>query len=284
MSKIALGTAQFGLDYGINNVSGKVSSDMVQKILNLAKKNSIDTIDTASGYGTSEKALGSAGVDRFKIVTKTAPLHSGIDNVLGSFHQSLADLNVSNVYGLLFHNIDDIKDKEFEVLFKEIEKLKQDKLIDKIGFSTYTPSQVDFLLENFDFDLIQVPFNVIDSRLLEGGQLQSLKNKKIETHARSIFLQGLLLTPPDRRFKYFSKWDDLFKKWDFWLESNNISGLQAALSFALSEKLIDKIIIGVDSYDHLMEVFSASKMCNLNFPKNLNTSDEKLLNPSFWDV
>jgi len=284
MSKIALGTVQFGLDYGISNVSGQVSFEEVGKILKLAKESSIDTLDTATGYGNSEKVLGSAGVNDFKIVTKTAPLHLGVDNVLPSFHQSLKDLNVTNVDGLLIHNIDDIKDKQFDTLYKALEKLKQDKLINKIGFSTYTPSQVDFLLENFDFDLIQVPFNVFDARLVDGGQLQSLKNKKIETHARSVFLQGLLLTPPHKRSKFFSKWSNLFKKWDLWLKSKNISGLEAALNFALSENLIDKIVIGVDTNAHLIEVISASKICTPDVPKNLNTTDEMLLNPSFWDV
>ena len=284
MSKIALGTVQFGLDYGISNVSGQVSFEEVEKILKLAEESSIDTLDTATGYGNSEKVLGSAGVNNFKIVTKTASLHLGVENVLRSFHQSLKDLNVTNVDGLLIHNIDDIKDKQFDTLFKAFEKLKQDKLINKIGFSTYTPNQVDFLLENFDFDLIQVPFNVFDTRLVDGGQLQSLRNKKIETHARSVFLQGLLLTLPNKRSKFFSKWSNLFKKWDLWLKSNNISGLEAALNFALSENLIDKIVIGVDSNAHLIEVISASKICTPDAPKNLNTIDEILLNPSFWDV
>ncbi len=283
MSRIALGTVQFGLEYGISN-SGKVSFEEVEKILNLAKKNSIDTIDTASGYGNSEKVLGSAGVHDFKIITKTTPLHSGVNNVLRSFHQSLKDLNVASVYGLLVHQIDDIKDKQFEVLFKELEKLKQNRLVSKIGFSTYTPSQVDFLLENYDFDLIQVPFNILDTRLLDGGQLQSLKNKKIEIHARSIFLQGLLLISREKRSQFFSKWSDLFEKWDTWLKRNDISGLKAALSFALSENLVDKIVIGVDSNDQLTEVISASEICTLDFPQNLSTTDERLLNPSLWDV
>ncbi len=284
MSKIALGTVQFGLDYGISNVSGQVSFKEVEKILKLAKESSIETLDTSSGYGNSEKVLGSVGVNDFKIVTKTAPLHLGVENVLGAFHQSLKDLNVTNVEGLLIHNIEDIKYKEFDTLYKALEKLKQDKLINKIGFSTYTPNQVDFLLENFDFDLIQVPFNIFDTRLVNGGQLQSLKNKKIETHARSVFLQGLLLTLPNKRPKFFSKWSNLFKKWDLWLKSNNISGLEAALNFALSENLLDKIVIGVDSSAHLIEVISASKICTQDAPKNLNTIDEILLNPSFWDV
>ncbi len=284
MSKLALGTVQFGLDYGISNVSGQVSFEEVEKILKLAKESSIDTLDTATGYGNSEKVLGSAGVNDFKLVTKTAPLYLGVDNVLRSFHQSLKDLNVTNVDGLLVHNIDDIKDKQFDTLYKAFEKLKQDKLINKIGFSTYAPNQVDFLLENFDFDLIQVPFNIFDTRLVDGGQLQSLKNKKIETHARSVFLQGLLLMPPYKRSKFFSKWSNLFKKWDLWLKNNNISGLEAALNFALSEDLIDKVVIGIDSNAHLIEVISASKISTPDAPKNLNTTDEMLINPSLWDI
>ena len=193
MNKLALGTVQFGLDYGISNIGGQVSLEEARKVLKLAKEYDIDTLDTASGYGNSEKVLGKIGVNDFQIVTKTTSLQLGVDKVLQSFYQSLTDLNATSVDGLLIHNIDDTKDKQFDTLYKELDKLKQDKLINKIGFSTYTPDQVDFLLDNFDFDLIQVPFNVFDTRLIDGGQLQALKNKQIEIHARSVFLQGLLL-------------------------------------------------------------------------------------------
>jgi len=282
--KLALGTVQFGLDYGVTNNSGQVAIDEVRNILTFANNNNIDTLDTASGYGNSEKILGNIGINGFKIVTKTAPLKLGIDNVLQSFHMSLKDLKIKSVDGLLVHNIDDIKDKKFDALYKEIDKLKQDQLISKIGFSTYTPDQVDFLLDNFDFDLIQVPFNLLDKRLIDGGQLKALKNKKIEIHARSIFLQGLLLMSAAQRPKYFNNWNNLFKKWDLWLKTNNISGLEAALNFALSENLIDKIVIGIDSKIQLKEVFSASTSQILNIPKFLNSTDEMLINPSLWEI
>jgi aryl-alcohol dehydrogenase-like predicted oxidoreductase len=282
--KLALGTVQFGLDYGLTNNSGQVAIEEVRNILTFANNNNIDTLDTAFGYGNSEKVLGNIGINDFKIVTKTAPLKLGVDNVLQSFHKSLKDLKISSVDGLLVHNIDDIKDKKFDTLYKEINKLKKDQLISKIGFSTYTPDQVDFLLDNFDFDLIQVPFNLLDKRLINGGQLKALKNKKIETHARSIFLQGLLLMSTSQRPKYFNNWNTLFKKWDLWLKTNNISGLEAALNFALSENLIDKIVIGIDSKIQLREVFSASKSQILNIPKFLNSTDEMLINPSLWEI
>ena len=279
MSKLALGTVQFGLEYGISNTNGQVSLEEARKILKLAKENDIDTLDTASSYGNSESVLGEIGVDEFQIVTKTTPLQLGVTNVLQSFQRSLSDLNISSVDGLLIHNIDDIKDKQFNSLYKELDKLKQNKLINKIGFSTYTSEQVDFVLNNFDFDLIQIPFNVFDTRLVDGGQLQSLKNQHIEIHARSIFLQGLLLD-----FKnlsdYFSKWTNQFNIYQETVRDSNLSLLEYALNFALNTKEIDKVLVGVDSVVQLSNIVSSFK-ANTNL-KSFGINDIKLLNPSLW--
>jgi len=177
ISKLALGTVQFGLDYGVTNCNGQTTLDEVQKILDCAKDNGINTLDTAPGYGNCEQILGKMGIDDCQIITKTTPLNGSINEVIDNFYQSLKKLNVERVEGLLIHNIDDIKNKQFDALFSKLNELKQQGFVKKIGFSTYTPEQVDFLLENFDFDLIQLPFNVFDVRLIEGGQLRALKNK-----------------------------------------------------------------------------------------------------------
>ena len=281
MTKLALGTVQFGLDYGISNIKGQVSFEEVSKILKLAKESSIHTIDTANGYGNSEKVLGNAGVNDFKIVTKTAPLCLGVNNVLKPFHQSLKDLNVSNVDGILIHNIDDTKDIEFDILYKAFKKLKQEKLINKIGFSTYTPEQVEFLLENFDFDLIQVPFNVFDTRLVEGGQLKILKKKNIEIHARSVFLQGVLLNF-DSLSDYFLIWEPQFKRYQEMVREKKLSLLEYALNFVLNNKELDKILVGIDSVKQLTEIINAYKL-NVDL-KAFKIDDIKLLNPSNWSL
>jgi aryl-alcohol dehydrogenase-like predicted oxidoreductase len=281
MNKLALGTVQFGLDYGISNIGGQVSLEEATKVIKLAKENDIDTLDTASGYGNSEKVLGKIGVNDLQIVTKTKSLQLGVDKVLQSFYQSLTDLNVTSVDGLLIHNIDDTKDKQFDTLYKELDKLKQDKLINKIGFSTYTPDQVDFLLDNFDFDLIQVPFNVFDTRLIDGGQLQILRNKQIEIHARSIFLQGLLLN-----FKqlgsYFSKWIVQFNNYQEIVNDSELSLLEYALSFVLNTKEIDLTLVGVSNISELTEIIHASNL-NLDL-KGYAIDDINLLNPSLWKL
>ena len=275
-----MGTAQFGLDYGISNVSGQVRPNEVKNILSIARSNNIDILDTASGYGNSEKALGDAGVHSFKIVTKTRSIKSGVDNVLKSFKQSLENLRIESVNGLLIHNIEDVQDKEFDILYEELNNLKQDKLINKIGFSTYTPKQVDFLLDNFDFDLIQVPFNVFDVRLIEGGQLQALKNKSVEVHARSVFLQGVLLDFNNLP-NHFLTWQNQFDKYQVLVNSSGLSLLEYALNFALNIKELDKVLVGVNNANQLIDIINSSKI-SVDL-KAFSIDDVDLLNPSLWN-
>jgi len=283
MRKIALGTVQFGLDYGLTNPSGQVAIDEVRKILIFAKKNEIDILDTASGYGNSEQVLGKIGVDNYQIITKTISLKNGVDRVIDGFYQSLDNLGQKQVEGLLIHNIQDIENKQFNILFDKLNKLKKEGLIKKIGFSTYTPEQVSFLLENFDFDLIQLPFNILDNRLVDSGMFKVLQNRGIEVHARSVFLQGLLLMNEKNRPSKFRRWDALWKTWHEWINDNQITVLEASIRYVISIPEISKVLVGVDTKDQLKEIIVASYGFLPNIPPELHTTDVNLLNPSNWD-
>ncbi|MDC0407645.1 aldo/keto reductase [Candidatus Thioglobus sp.] len=277
--KIALGTAQFGFDYGVTNQSGQVAIDEVEKILNYAKSNGIDTLDTASGYGNSEQVLGNVGIDSYQIITKTVSIKNGVNKVIKGFYQSLKNLGKNSVDGILIHDINELDDKNFDNLFKQLDELKQNGLVNKIGFSTYTPKQVDFLLENFDFDIIQLPVNVFDNRLIKGGQLKALKNRDIEVHARSIFLQGVLLDF-ENLTGYFQIWKEQFGKYQIMVDESELSLLEYALNFALGIQEIDKILVGVNSENQLKDIIQAStNQHNLDaYP----ISDTSLLNPGLW--
>jgi len=277
--KLALGTVQFGLNYGITNSIGQVKIDEVRKILNLAKNNNINTLDTASGYGNSELVLGNVGVDDYKVVTKTIPLTTSVDIVVQAFHKSLENLNIAKVEGLLVHDIGDTENKQFNILFLALNELKKQGLVNKIGFSTYTPEHVNFLLEHFDFDLIQLPFNVFDTRLLEGGQLRKLKNKAVEIHARSVFLQGLLLDF-DHLVDYFFNWKNEFNAYQKIVKESGLSRLEYALNFALNTQELDKVLVGVSNTQQLVEIINASKN-NINI-EAFSINDVNLLNPSNW--
>lgn len=280
--KLALGTVQFGLDYGVSNGSGQVSAGEATKILHCAKSLNINTLDTSANYGTSEQVLGEIGVGGYQIVTKTMPLEQGVDAVINGLYQSLNRLNTTSIKGLLIHNIEDINHQGFDTLYQELIRLKEQGLITQLGFSTYTPEQVDVLLENFEFDLIQVPFNVFDARLIKGGQLEKLKQQGIEVHARSVFLQGLLLMSSENRPKKFKHWDALWKLWEEWLADHCMTALEAAIRYAISVPELSKILVGVNTASQLEEIVHASNGASPKVPVELLTEDVNLLNPSNW--
>jgi len=279
MNKLVLGTVQFGLNYGITNHSGQAKVTDVREILDFAKENGIDTLDTASGYGNCEQVLGEIGINDFNVITKTTALKDSILNVIDDFQVSLVDLDQKQVEGLLIHNISDVENNQFNDLFKKLNKLKQEGFIKKIGFSTYTPGQVDFLLANFDFDLIQIPFNVFDTRLIEGGQLNSLKKNDVEVHARSVFLQGVLLNL-DHLSEYFSTWEKQFTEYQVMVRNSGLSLLEYALNFVLNIQEIDRVLVGINNERELREILKSVKRLEPLAPYSIN--DENLLNPSLW--
>ena len=289
MSKIALGTVQFGLDYGVANITGQVDTNEVKKILAFAKKEGIDTLDTAIGYGDSEKNLGHTGIDDWNVITKLPEIsteHLDIDFWVNSqLNNSLLHLNVLSLYGVLLHRPLQLLEKNGLQLWNSLNSLKIRGIVNKIGFSVYGPDDLDKLWKaGFLPDIVQAPYNIFDQRLKDSGWLSRLSDNKVEVHIRSVFLQGLLLMSSNQRPKYFSKWSNTFNEWDLWLKRNKISGLEAALNFVLSEDLIDKVVIGVDSKTQLKEVISVSKNRILDIPKILNTTDDMLINPSHWDI
>ena len=289
MSKIALGTVQFGIDYGVSSISGKVKPKEVGSILNYAHSQNIDLLDTASAYGNSEQVLGESNIQQFRVVTKTRYFDKakiGIKEVAllkKDFYRSLEDLKIDNVYGVLIHNADDLLKPGAEKLFDQLKELKQAEKIMKIGVSVYDYSQLQSILEIFDIDLVQLPFNILDRRLIDSDMFNVLKNRGVEVHARSVFLQGLLLMDMQNRVSKFNRWKDLWKIWHEWLNDNQITALEAAIRYAISIPEISKVIVGVDTKDQLKEIITASDGILPNIPTELYTNDVNLLNPSNWN-
>ena len=290
MSKIALGTVQFGIDYGVNSVAGQVSSKEVKKIFSYAHSTNIGLLDTAPAYGNSEKILGRVNVSNFKVVTKTRHFDSlEINNndvklLNNDFHHSLKDLKQDSVYGVLVHNADDLLKPGSEKLFDQLKELKQAEKIVKIGVSVYDHIQLQSILDNFDIDLVQLPFNILDRRMIDNGVLATLRSKGVEVHARSVFLQGLLLMSEQDRPDKFNRWSGLWGIWHEWLNDNQITALEVAIRHAISMPEISKVLVGVDNVDQLKEIVTASSGVLPNIPDEMFTNDIDLLNPSNWSA
>ena len=284
--RLALGTVQFGLPYGVANKSGQVSRAEAKLMVRLASENGIDTIDTAMAYGESEKCLGEAGVENFKLVTKLPAMPNECLDINSWIHEqvssSLVRLGVGQIYALLLHKSEDLHGPNGRKLYGALDSLKEKGLVKKIGLSIYSPNELEALKNDFSFDLVQAPFNLIDQRLLHSGWMQKLKDNGVEIHTRSVFLQGLLLMKEIDIPPKFSPWKHLWKKWHDWLTENNVSALQSSLAFPLSFPEIARVVVGADSHQQLKEIIKVtSNLLNIDLP-NLLSVDENLINPVNW--
>ena len=284
--KIALGTVQFGLDYGISNQCGKVTFDEVQKILNFAKKHNINYLDTAMGYGVSEKVIGlylnNNNNKKFEIITKIPDVEQSTISINNMLKQALVRLSCDRIYALLLHTPTNINKKTYEQLLK----LKEQGKIKKLGVSIYSPEQAFFIANKFNIDLIQLPLNIFDQRFIESGCLTFLKEKGIEIHTRSLFLQGLLLQPLNEINPYFQPHLTTLKKFNQFCLSHKLSALDVAMSLVHSVEDVDKFVIGVCSKQQLREILkSYDKTADIKLDiKELLSTEESLINPSLWKI
>ncbi len=283
--KLILGTAQFSQNYGIFNPSITTNFETTKKILNKAEDSGILTLDTSPTYGESQKFIGNSGFRKFRIITKIPSLKNRdfsskyIDKFIS---KSLSDLNREDFYGILIHNSKDLFSKKGEFAWNYLKKLKSKGVVKKIGYSIYSPLELDELYDNFKPDIIQAPFNIFDRRINDSGWIDKLSEDKVEFHARSIFLQGLLLMPKNKIPKKFKKWQDNFDKWHNWLKKNNVSALEACLGMVKADKRVDMALFGVKTYSELNEVIETWKKIDINIPKNLSAKDDELIDPSKW--
>ena len=287
MSKLSIGTVQFGLNYGIaNSSSSKVPFLEVKSILSFAKKRNIKTLDTAVSYGDSEKILGKIGVDDFDVITKLPPIieeeyqHNIPLWCRKHLLSSLKKLRTEVLHGILLHDHIQLTKPYGSELFEALQKLKAEGLVKKVGISIYQPEDLEDIWNKFSIDIVQLPLNILDNRW--SLVLKELHQNSVEIHARSIFLQGLLLMPLEKRPKKFNKWSKIWKIWKDWLYVNKLSPLEASLSYISSIPEISKFIIGVISEKQLEEIHKIKRNELPKIPDELRTNDITLLNPSNW--
>lgn len=286
--KLALGTAQFGLPYGIANSRGQVTQGDAAAIVQRARAAGIRTLDTAIAYGDSEQLLGAIGVRDWDIVSKLPGIPDGCTNVgdwvAASVRESLDRLKIERLYGLLLHRPGELVERRGADLYRALVAVRREGLITKIGVSVYDPSELDVLVPRFAIDLVQAPINLVDGRLLESGWLPRLPREGIELHARSVFLQGLLLMARDARPAKFARWSTLLSAYDDWLEHSGSTAVEACLQHVLSFGEVSKVIVGVDNVGQLEELIDASSGVCAGAPSALRCRDADLLNPARWAV
>ncbi|GAB4141611.1 MAG: bifunctional regulator KidO [Sphingomonadales bacterium] len=286
--KLGLGTAQFGLDYGLTNAAGRVPERDVAAILWEAARGGICYIDTAPAYGRAETVLGRLlpAASPLRIITKTRH-HPNAANprpeVQADLEATLRALRRSSVHGLIVHHADDLLGPAGERLWSALEDIKSAGLTAKIGASVYSPDQADALAMRYPLDLIQLPFSLFDQRMLIGGQLARLKARHVEIHARSLLLQGVLLTDHKRLPGFLSPLAPRLRALADAARDCGCSVGDLAIAFPRLVGRIDVGILGVTTLAELKSLLAAMArpVPAIDF-HSFAVDDPRLIDPRTW--
>jgi uncharacterized protein len=285
-NKIILGTAQFGLQYGINNMSKQLTQDGASEILNYAWSNGINILDTADAYGNASDRIGVFHQERnlkFKVITKFKDI-SGFVALENWIEGTLKRLNVSELFCGMFHSVMDYN--ENAQLLESLAFFKEKNLIQNIGVSIYTNEQFEQVLKDPIVQLIQLPYNLLDNRSVRGELIEAAKAKGKIIHVRSVFLQGLFfmdLAQLPLKLRALKKELNILHELCL---LNNISMQTLALNYVASNPFIDNIIIGIDN---LTQLKSNIEAMNEKIPHeifeivdSIKTKHSELLMPTNW--
>ena len=288
LSKLCIGTAQFGTDYGIANKNGIVKISEIKKIKKYALLNGIRTIDTAQAYGVVEKRLNKIGINEFTTLSKlpiTEPSKNRKKWVLDNIKKSLKILNKKYFHAVFVHNTNYLYDKDGGEIYKGLVIAQKKGLVKNIGVSTYTIEEIKLIIKNFKkFNIIMLPYNIIDLRPLKSKIFEKLYKLNIEIHTRSVFLQGLLLLNEKKMPKKFYKWSKIFNSIKKISKKFGLSRYEICLRYVLSNPFIDKVLVGTDNFSQLKKLVNISKKGNIKIKNRdiKSSNDINLLNPSKW--
>ena len=291
MSKLALGTVQFGLDYGVSNQDGKVILTEAKAILKACEEFGILSLDTAGDYGDSEKVLGNIGISNFSVTTKLSNLDAVTDSEINQLvkdqvNHSFSNLKCKQLHAVLVHNSQYLLSPQGQIIWKSLKNLQTQLNISKIGVSIYDPIELDHLEDlGINPEIVQSPYNIFDQKIYQSGWLEKLVDRGVEVHARSVFLQGLLLQDETLRDRYFYRWSDQFKQFRHLLEKSDRTALELSLQFALANPFFTKIVVGVQNVEQLREIACVSSpRDDIIEGCHLACDDLDLIRPQNWKL
>lgn len=282
-----LGTAQLGLNYGISNKNGQPTLLQAERILEVAQIHGVKILDSAFAYGDSEKIVGELSKDRFEIISKLPDLlklelPGNLGEISKFIEFSLENTKQEQLHAYLLHSIDNLMIGG-EFLWKQMLMFKDKGLTKKIGYSLYSPLQLDIYFDRFKPDIVQIPMSILDREFQKSGWLKKLKDNGVEIHVRSIFLQGLLLMNYEDQMSEFPSYKDTWDLFRKELKEYQCSAMDYCLGFIRGIEEVDEIVVGVNSAAELKEILISELVIN-SVPIELSNSDPGLIYPFNWNL
>lgn len=286
---LGIGGAQFGQIYGMSQ-NKSPNLDGVKAILRAAQKLNVNIIDTAPTYGISEHLIGLSGLQKnFKIITKLSKINEKLTTAQNekllskNLLKSISNLKVKKLYGVLIHQTNDLEifDRNFFVDF--FEKLREEHPKIKLGISVYNEKDVDRVLEVFTPDIVQLPLNIFDQRLVVSGHTKLLAGLGVEIHARSVFLRGVFTKENDVLLKWRPDFAKIVSQAKLDAISIGCNLQELSVSFVNSIDEVNKMIVGFRSIEQLQSFQSLRvKKLPLDAVESFRQNDVMLLDPRNW--
>lgn len=295
LSRMTLGTVQLGLNYGIANSEGKPNTEKAYSILDKAIDTGVNCLDTASGYGDSEKVIGSwmknrdFDRDSVSIVTKFKLGDINSSDVeydlIGSVESSLVALGTDYVDYLLMHDASEYE-KYGPQIDIAISKLIKQGCIKAAGASGYDYDGISQIINNDMYTTFQIPVNMLDQRLAD-KEIAKLKSKTI--FARSVYLQGLFFMNTQQLYGNLKEVAPFVKKIRKIADEYNYSVAHLAMGYVNSLSYVDSLVVGADNTGHVNDnakLINTPKFAGDMIHKiktELEGAPDWLFYPMLWD-
>ena len=292
-TKLCLGTAQFGLDYGINNPNGKPQEHQSFAIIDEALKQGITVIDTAAAYGTAEELLGEYGIatHQVQVISKLKP-NMITDNCQDpevileeQIQASLARTGLTALDGYLLHSPENFYN---ERVINGLRQCKKKGLIRHFGVSIYDTEHALDVVRSGLVDYIQIPYNVLDQRLDQTDFFALAKEHEVMVFARSAFLQGLILMSADKIPDHLAMAKEYLREFDRIIAKYGFTRIQAAFSFVYTHPGINYLVFGVDNLEQLQEYIALSRCqfdfadCRMELSNSFRNVSKNIICPNLW--
>jgi aryl-alcohol dehydrogenase-like predicted oxidoreductase len=284
--RVALGTAQWSGGYGVVPSSVPTPRE-VSELLETARELGIDTIDTAAVYGDAESLLGGSSLAGFRVVTKLPKTPRRVSPVTlrewisNEVRRSIARLRLECVDTILLHDAEDLRIDASSEIVETLWRLRESGVVRRVGVSCYDPTDAELAKRHGLGEVLQVPLNVLDRRFQQECALSSEAGSAAEWHARSVYLQGLLLASPSEARTRLGRAHPALQGWHRWCTEQGVAPGHAALAWVMNQIGPRRVVVGVNGVDQLRQVArwaAEPAVC----PPDMATLDGALIDPRRW--
>lgn len=266
MNELVLGTAQMGSPYGITNHHGRLRDDTMTAMVQDAFRRGVTLLDTAPSYGDAESRLGALAPSGARYITKFT-LSDRPPNEEDLYLRSLRRLQADSLHGLLAHRVADLSHPQFGQVLEILRSARSAGLVERFGVSVYDRTELDLAFRIIpDLDIVQVPGNAVDRRLLDDDLVAELHESGVQIHVRSVFLQGLLLEDSERLDSRFRQLVPAIQRFDEVADELRTTRMRVLLGQLKDDPLVDAVLVGATSYEELRQILDSWES-NVQIPK-----------------